>query len=323
MSFWGCLGLDGADVADFVDEGADDLGTVGMLLAVGFDSIAQEGVAGVDEQGKHHVGVGECHGGYAGCIVGGNGLCSRGVGARCVSVGEPLQQLGAVLLAGLVLREEGGTDEHQGGEPATVIVFVYLDVGIGIEPTETDDILELLFGRAFCEPMAEDDGYFPFEVVDEVAADELLGVVVGIADVAVVKVVEGDALRASEEVEGDADADAVLAEPDALDDARMILPVLYAKQHFAADFHLPHGGCGHAKENFQLTIIYNVPQLLKLLVGNGYLQTCLAAVVDEALAGERVPVGRHEFLYSPLGCTDEDEVLEDVAYLVGDVGTHI
>ena len=258
LTFGRHRGLGGADVADFVDEGAEYLGAVGMLLAVGFDGIAQMGVAGADKQGEHHVGVGVCHGGDAVGVVISNDLWARGVGVCGVSVDEPLPKLGAILLAGFGLREEGGTDEHQGGELPEVVVFVYLYVGVGVEPTEPDGILELLLGGCLTEPMTEDEGDFVFEVADEIAADEPLGVVVGIGDVAVVQVVEGDALGAAEGVEGDADADAVLPKSDAFDDAGVVLPVLYAEQHSAANCHLANGGCGHTEEDFQLTIIYNV-----------------------------------------------------------------
>ena len=47
----------GLDVADFVDEGAEDGRAVGMFLAIGFDGTTQTGVTGINEESKKHVSV--------------------------------------------------------------------------------------------------------------------------------------------------------------------------------------------------------------------------------------------------------------------------
>ena len=51
-------GLDGMGIADLVDEGAEDGGTIGMGLAVGLGGITQTGITGGNEEGDREVGSG-------------------------------------------------------------------------------------------------------------------------------------------------------------------------------------------------------------------------------------------------------------------------
>ena len=51
--------LDGAGIADLVDEGAEDGGTIGMGLAVGLGGITQTGITGGNEEGDREVGRSE------------------------------------------------------------------------------------------------------------------------------------------------------------------------------------------------------------------------------------------------------------------------
>lgn len=294
-----------------------------MLLAVGLDGIAQAGVTGVDEEGQGDVGFGVGGELWMGLVQQGVPVVLRGLSRDVLPRGEPALKLLTVVGSKGSVGEERGAYQHEREEPLPIVSIVDVDVGIGEQAPKARGIVVGVGGGALSEPMAEEEGDLALEVLDEIACDELLGDLVGKGDVAVVEVVEADALCLPEDGEGDADADSALLDLDALYYAGVVFPVLYLQEDSVSRLHVAHGGCRGAEEDMELAVVDELAQLGVLPLGDGDLLARLAAIGMEAQTGACVPVGTDYLADALGGCLDEHEAVEDAAELVGGIGTHV
>ena len=232
-----------------------------MLLAVGLDGVAQAGVTGVDEEGQGDVGLGVGGGLWKGLLRQGVSVVLRGLSRGVLPGGEPALELLTVVGCEGSVGEERGAYQYERKESLLVFGVVDVDVGIGEQTPDARGIVVGVGGGAFTEPMAEEDGDLALEVLDEIACDELLGDLVGKGDVAVVEIVEADALRLPEDGEGDAHADSALLDLDALYYAGVVLPVLYLQEDSVARLHVAHGGCRGAEEDMELAVVDELAEL--------------------------------------------------------------
>jgi hypothetical protein len=281
---WG----DGGKIADMIDKGTEDRKGIGMLLAVGLGSITVLRLTGGDEKGHEHI-------------------CLQGVVRHYGTVGKGCQEIGTKPLfeAGLIavyqqaLVQKGRTDEHEGRETSPVVITLDINGTIGQQTVQTGKVMTTLLTRAFATVATQKVGNVFLDILDEVASEQLLGIMVSEDDIALMEVVEIDALGHPQDIDSNSHGDMVGMETDAFNLALTTLPAVDEQGDTVANGHLTDGLDREPEEDLQLTVQQHALKLLQLAIGNDDWLVFLVTIVVEVQPRTGVPVGS-EYLTEPL-----------------------
>ena len=261
---------DGREVADVIDEGAEDGESVGMLLAVGLGSIAVLRLPGGDEQSHKHISL---EGTVRCCGMGCEGL--QEVGA------QPLFETGLIAVYQQTLVQKRRTDKHEGRETSPVVIAVNLYSPIGQQTVQAWQVMAALLGRAFATMAAQELHHLFLDIPDEVTGEQLFRIMVGKDDIALMEVVEIDTPGLSQDVDGHPHGDAVGMEADTFYLALTALPFVNEQCDTVTNCHLADRFDRQTEEYLQLAIHQYALELLQLAIGNDDGVSLLVTIVVE------------------------------------------
>ena len=203
-----------------------------------------------------------------------------------------------------------------------LVGIVDVDSGEEEEATEHGEVATELLGGGLTTVVAEGGDDLGLDIVEEAAGEELLGGTIGEDDIALVEVLEMDALRLAEDIDGDNHRHTASTEADALDTTHLVLPAREEEGDTVADGHLAHLFDGEAEIDLQLMLEDEVAEGLLLGIADDDGGAAMVAVVIETEARAGVPVGGEDGTETIGGGVDEHETEEEGAQVVGGIGTH-